>query len=137
MVHKEDKESTGLKRVIESMWEYVPTLLLWSVLGLGILIGKLWIDLHDVSIRVAENDEKLSSARLCEHVALCVAPMSSECKNNINRLSISFENHAVSTESLRSRLLNVEDKIYSLKRTVDNQSDVESRIEFLEKKIRK
>lgn len=137
MIRKEDNESTGLKRVIEATWEYIPQLLLWVVLGLALLIGKLWIDIHDLSIRVTDNNEMLSTAKLCEHVELCIAPTSGEMKNNLNRLSVSLESHISSREATRIRLLNVEERVYSLKREIDGYSDIESRVEFLEKKIRK
>lgn len=137
MIRKEDNESTGLKRVIEATWEYIPQLLLWVVLGLALLIGKLWIDIHDLSIRVTDNNEMLSTTKLCEHVELCTAPISAEMKNNLNRLSLSLESQISSREATRIRLLNVEERVYSLKKEIDGYSDIESRIEFLEKKVRK
>lgn len=130
-------EVTGITKILEATLEYIPQLFILALFGFGLVVGNLWIDIHDMQADVAEAREKLSATKLCEHILLCTAASTNECRNSVNRVAASLENHLTSAETWKTRLINAEDKIYYLKGSSDTLSSLETRVEFLEKKIRK
>lgn len=130
-------EATGINKILEATLAYIPQLFILAILGVSIVIANLWIDIHDLQIDVAEAKEKLTATRLCEHILLCTAASTNECKNSVNRVAATLDNHLNSAETWKTRLINVEDKLYYLKGSSDALSSIETRVEFLEKKIRK
>lgn len=119
---------SGFERAAAAAWEYLPQVIITSIVALIVFVGGLWLDFRDVRSVIGHVEHEQSQTQLCRRVSECSVCTETRDRTAENhRILISAENHIDSHDKesaeWKRRIIVLEQKVYNIQTTATGRHD--------------
>lgn len=111
----------GIRRFIQSAWDYLPQALVLSVGGIAAFVFGLWLNGRDMRDDLDRVMAEQQNGRLCERVWSCpcitgFANTIADCKQTIALSREHIESHNREAEQWKQRIIRAEQQLFEMSR---------------------
>lgn len=119
---------TGIKRAIGAAWDYLPQVLVASIIAITVFVFGLWDTVrdHSTSIVAIKNDQ--CQTRLCERIHGCttidrIEGAIAECRTNNERFISHADNAREAGQATQQRIIRLEGQVYEMRSSPSARPD--------------